>query len=84
MMTLGESCPPALVALLWRTDCLDGINESQEVAMLVTKVKAINQWMQCDSCKLQQVKSITPRKPEDRMCVHCRGTYLKEIRIYSN
>jgi hypothetical protein len=52
--------------------------------MLVTKVKAINQWMECESCKLQQVKSITPRKPEDRVCVHCRGTYLKEIRIYSN
>ena len=52
--------------------------------MLVTKVKAVNQWMECKSCKLQQVKSITPRKPEDRVCVHCRGTYLKEIRIYSN
>ena len=61
-----------------------GSKESQEVAMLVTKVKAINQWMECESCKLQQVKSITPRKSEDRVCVHCRGTYLKEIRIYSN
>lgn len=29
--------------------------------MLVTKLKAINQWMQCESCKLQQVKTITPR-----------------------
>ena len=47
--------------------------------MLVTKVKAINQWMECKSCKLQQVKSITPRKPDDRISVHCRGHTLKKF-----
>ena len=52
--------------------------------MLVTKMKAVNQWMECKSCRLQQVKSIVPQKPEDRMCVHCRGTQLKEIPIYAN
>jgi len=51
--------------------------------MLVAKVKAMNQWMECETCRLQQVKVITPQKPEDRICIHCRGTQLKEIPIYS-
>ena len=55
----------------------------QEVHMLVAKVKALNQWMECETCRLQQVKVITPQKPEDRICIHCRGTQLKEIPIYS-
>jgi len=52
--------------------------------MLVTREKAVNQWMECETCKLQQVKTISPQKPDDRICVHCRGTQLKKIEIYSN
>jgi hypothetical protein len=46
--------------------------------MLVTKVKAINQWMECKSCKLQQVKSITPQSRRIE-CVSIAGNILKKF-----
>jgi hypothetical protein len=51
--------------------------------VLVAKTKAINQWMECKDCNLQQVKPIKVSQPEDRRCIHCEGTDLKEISIYS-
>jgi hypothetical protein len=55
----------------------------KEKAMLVAKAKAINQWMECKDCHLQQVKPIKISRPEDRQCVHCQRTNLREISIYS-
>jgi hypothetical protein len=51
--------------------------------MLVAKAKAIRQWMECKDCNLQQVKPIKVSRPEDRQCIHCHGTNLKEMTIYS-
>jgi hypothetical protein len=55
----------------------------EERMVLVAKAKAINQWMECKDCNLQQVKPIKVSRPEDRRCIHCEGTNLKEISIYS-
>jgi len=45
-----------------------------ERMVLVAKAKAINQWMECRDCNLQQVKPIKVSRPEDRQCIHCEGT----------